>query len=174
MQHTQDKVELTLTSRPPLRRHGLVPLFIALSVGIVLSLMWFTVAIFVFFHHHIIGFILAITALGYASYALLIGYRMISDMNQHFKLELTPSEIILTTFNVKKQKKYFKMLLLDDIKLGEYYPYSDSACIILYTGYAEMEIPLWSLPLNGQDVVDYLLGRGIKIVNVQFDDKIPE
>ncbi len=66
------------------------------------------------------------------------------------------------------------MLLIDDIKIGEYYPYSDSASIILYTSYTEMEIPLWPLNHNGQDVIDYLTGRGVKIVNVQFDDKLPD
>ncbi len=174
MLDTSLRTELTFYAKPPLKRIGLIPFAVALIIGVVLSMMWLVVAIFVFFHNHLIGLILGLTAFSYASYAFLISYGLIQDMNYSFRLELTPSEIILTKYNTKKQKKYFKMLLIDDIKIGEYYPYSDSASIILYTSYTEMEIPLWPLNHNGQDVIDYLTGRGVKIVNVQFDDKLPD
>jgi hypothetical protein len=66
------------------------------------------------------------------------------------------------------------MVLLDDVSYVEYYPYSDSACIIMHACHYEMEVPLWPLGEHGQDVIDFLAGRGIRIVNVQTDDKVPE
>ncbi len=36
------------------------------------------------------------------------------------------------------------------------------------------KFPLWPLGEHAQDVIDYLSGRGIRIVNVQSDDRIPE
>ncbi len=66
------------------------------------------------------------------------------------------------------------MVLIDDVKYAEYYPYCDSSSMILHTSYAQMEVPLWPLGSRGTDVLDYLIGRGVRVVNVQSDDPIPE
>jgi hypothetical protein len=46
--------------------------------------------------------------------------------------------------------------------------------IILHAPYVDMEVPLWPLSGQGADVVDFLNGRGVNVVNVQSDDKIPD
>jgi hypothetical protein len=37
-----------------------------------------------------------------------------------------------------------------------------------------MEVPLWPLGEQVKDVIDFLDGRGLRIVNVQSDDAIPD
>ncbi len=66
------------------------------------------------------------------------------------------------------------MVLLDDVSYGEYYPYGDSACVILHAPYCQMEVPLWPFGERGRDVIDFLTGRGIRVVDVQSDEQIPE
>ena len=65
------------------------------------------------------------------------------------------------------------MVLLQDVLYAEYYPYPDSASIILHTAYSHVEVPLWPMGERGVDVVDYIAGCGIRVMNVQFDDKVP-
>ena len=107
MLDTSLRSKLTFYAKPPLKRIGLIPFAIALIIGVVLSLMWLVVAVFVFFHNHLIGLILGLTAVGYASYAFLISYGLIQDMSCSFRLELTPSEVVLTTYIPKKHKNSY-------------------------------------------------------------------
>jgi hypothetical protein len=73
----------------------------------------------------------------------------------------------------KAKKKGTQMLLLADVIYAEYYPYNDSASIIFHTNYARMEVPLWPMGERAQDVVDFLDGRGVRVINVQSDDSMP-
>jgi hypothetical protein len=89
-------------------------------------------------------------------------------------LELTDSEANLIVIDRLRKKRGVQMVLLDDITYAEYYPYRDSASIIFHTPYTDMDVPLWPMANQGRDVVDYLDGRGVKIINVQSDDPIPD
>jgi hypothetical protein len=102
-----------------------------------------------------------------------IAYRLLVDSKRQYVLELNASEAVLTVLDNLHRQKSTQMVLLDDVKYAEYYPYPDSASVILHAPYTMMEIPLWPLGQQSQDVMDFLAGRGIAIVNAQFDDRIP-
>ena len=103
-----------------------------------------------------------------------MSYTLIHDAFQEYIFELTDTEAVLLVNDKLKHKKSTFMILLNDVRYAEYYPYSDSSCIILHAPYYEMEVPLWPLGAHGQDVLDFLTGRGIRVVNVQSDERIPE
>jgi hypothetical protein len=100
-------------------------------------------------------------------------FGLIRDANRDYQLEVNETEVVLVVVDRLKHKQSTQMVLLDDIQYAEYYPYSDSASVILHAAYFEMEVPLWPLGGHAQDVIDFLAGRGVSIMNVQFDDKVP-
>ncbi len=65
------------------------------------------------------------------------------------------------------------MVLLDDVKFAEYYPYCDDSSVIFHAPYTDMEVPLWPMGLHAQDILDFLKGRGVHVINVQSDEKFP-
>lgn len=99
---------------------------------------------------------------------------LIRDAHRMYVLELTDSEAVLTVLDSASKRCATQMVLLDDITFAEYYPYRDCSSVILHTAYANMEVPLWPLAGHAQDVLDFLDGRGVRVVNVQSDTPFPE
>jgi hypothetical protein len=110
----------------------------------------------------------------FAAFLGSLTYSMFRDACRRYIFEITDTDAVLTVEDKLKRSRSIEMVVLDDIKYAEYYPYTDSACIIFHTPYLQMEVPLWPMGAHGQDVVDFLGGRGVKVVNVQTDDKIPD
>ncbi|HEY9776752.1 MAG TPA: hypothetical protein V6C81_23515 [Planktothrix sp.] len=174
MVSTPGSTKLMLVSNPYTRRVGLFPLIIAISAGWVFVFLWSAVTAYAFWYNNYWAVVLLASTLAFASFLTYMSYSLVRDAFQEYTFELTDSEAILTVLDKLKHKKSMFMILLDDVKYAEYYPYSDSSCIILKAPYYEMEVPLWPLGERAQDVIDFLSGRGIRIVNVQSDDPIPE
>lgn len=173
-----EKIGLTLTSRPGKCRPGLIPMGIALAVGFLFSGLWLTVSACLIiegnFDHVIWGSLTGMCTLLYCFYMGYMAWKLLSDSRRDYLLELTGSEAVLTVVDHMNRKKSTQMVLLDDVKFAEYYPYPDSASVMLHAPYTVMEIPLWPLGNGGIDVIDFLAGRGIRVVNVQSDDRIPD
>ena len=137
-------------------------------------LMWLCVAVWVFQYNQYWSVTLTASTLAFAAFLGFMTHKMVRDGYRDFVLEISDCEAVLSVVDRFEHKRSTQMVLLQDIKFAEYYPFQDSACIILHTAYADMEVPLWPLGTNGVDVVDFLAGRGVKVVNVQSDDKIPD
>jgi hypothetical protein len=168
---------LKVASGPYKSRPGLYPMLIALVIGFGFSLLWLTVSVFLILDGHtpnvIWGSMTGLCTILYCCYMGYIAYRLLVDSKRQYVLELNASEAVLTVLDNLHRQKSTQMVLLDDVKYAEYYPYPDSASVILHAPYTMMEIPLWPLGQQSQDVMDFLAGRGIAIVNAQFDDRIP-
>lgn len=169
-----DQVQLRFVSNPYLRRVGLLPLIVAISFGWLFVLLWAAVSIYAFSYNNYWATVLGGSTCAFAGFLTYMTYSIVQDAFQEYVFELTDSEAVLNVHDKLRHKKSVFMVLLDDVRFAEYYPYSDSSCVILHTPYYEMEVPLWPLGERGKDVIDYLSGRGIKVVNVQSDDRIPE
>ncbi|MBX9686125.1 MAG: hypothetical protein K2X27_05455 [Candidatus Obscuribacterales bacterium] len=173
-----DNVGLELLSGSYKSRPGLIPMIVALTIGFGFSVVWLSVSVILIqdgeLGHVLWGILTACCTIVYCLYMGYIGYRMIVDSQRRYKLELTNSEAVLTVLDKLHRKKSTQMVLFDDVKYAEYYPYPDSSSVILHAPYAVMEIPLWPLGAQAQDVMDFLAGRGVPIVNAQFDDRLPE
>lgn len=170
---------LKLWSNPQQRRPGFKLMSVALVVGFAFSGLWFFVSIGLIFQggfdQIIWGALIGLSALVYGVYLGIIGYKLIADGRQQYDLEVTGSEVVLSVCDTLRKRKSTQMVVLDDVKYAEYYPYPDSASVYLYAPYTVMEIPLWPFGgRGGDDVIDFLKGRGIPVMNVQFDDKVPE
>lgn len=175
---TVDSVRLKLSSKPYKHRSGLIPMVVALAVGFCFSCLWFGVAIWMMLQSGIEfitwGVMIILSTLLYCVYLGFAGYRLFIDSRRRYALELTESEAILSVIDTFHQKKSTQMVLLADVRYAEYYPYPDSASLILHAPYTDMEIPLWPFCLQSQDALDFLEGRGVNIINVQSDDPIPD
>lgn len=167
-------VLLRFTSSPYIKRVGLIPLIIALAAGWVFVLLWTAVSIYAFTYNNYWSLVLAASTVAFASFLGYMTYGLVRDAYQEYVFEITDTEAVLFVHDKMRHRHSTYMILLDDVRYAEYYPYSDSSSIILHAPYYEMEVPLWPLGRHGQDVVDYLSGRGIRVVNVQSDDRIPE
>jgi len=169
-----NSVEMRLVSGSSWRRVGLIPMLVAVGLGFVFVVMWLAVAAFVFAYNPLWSLLLTASTTVFAVYLALVGQRLLSDGRRQYILELNDSEAVLVVLDRRKGCRSTQMVLLDDVRYAEYYPFQDSASIILHAPYTDMEIPLWPMGSHGQDVVDFLDGRGVRVVNVQGDDPIPD
>ncbi|MBZ0188239.1 MAG: hypothetical protein K8F91_18460 [Candidatus Obscuribacterales bacterium] len=170
----QLKESLILKSDPRVKKVGAGVLSVALAIGWVFTVLWLVVATFTLPYNIYWAFVLACTALAFGFLLTFMSYTNFRDGRRSYMLELTGQEAVLTVVDRLEKKRSTQMVLLDDIVYAEYYPYQDSKSIIFHTPYARMEVPLWPLPNRGQDVVDFIIGRGVKVVDVQGDDPIAE
>ncbi|MBP9093098.1 hypothetical protein KBI23_18880 [bacterium] len=168
-----DRCSITLTSQPHKRRAGLVPLCTAICLGWAFVLMWLTVAVIILWEWPAWGVLIGLSSVTFGALLTLFGLGLIRDSRREYLLELTESEVVLVVTDRKAKKKGTLMLLLADVTYAEYYPYTDSASIIFHTNYSKMEVPLWPMGDRAQDVVDFLDGRGVRVINVQSDDCLP-
>lgn len=151
-----------------------MPMTISVSVGWIFVVLWSLVTIFAFAHNIYWATVLAGSTAAFGTFLAFMSGTLIHDAFIEYVFELTDSEAVLFITDKLMHSRTTKMVLLDDVKYAEYYPYRDSSCVILHAPYTEMEVPLWPLGVHGQDVLDFLGGRGIKVVNVQSDDRIPD
>lgn len=168
-----DTAYIRLNSSPYMKRVGLWPLAVGVAVGWIFVVLWAIVAIMSFAYNTYWAIVIAGST---CTFAALLGYTthiLIHDACKEYIFEFTDSEAVMYLTDRLKHKQSTQMILLSDVKYAEYYPYLDSTSIILDAGYTQMEIPLWPLGKRSQDVIDFLSGRGITIVNTQSDDKIP-
>jgi len=171
---TQEPAKLRLVSNPYSKRVGLVMLVVTICFGWIFVFLWGAVSVYALAYNNYWALVLAASTLAFAGFLSYMSYSLIQDAFQEYVFELTETEAILSVTDKLRHKKSTFMILLDDVRFAEYYPYSDSSCIILHAPYYEMEVPLWPLGVHGQDVLDYLTGRGIRVVNVQSDERFPE
>jgi hypothetical protein len=167
-----------LKSKPYKKRSGLIPMTIALAVGFLFSCLWLITAGWLILQPanelRIWGIVIAMCTLAYCGYLSLCAYRLMGDGKRAYFVELTDSEVVLNVVDHLHHKRGTNMVLLNDVKYAEYYPFPDSASVILHTSYASMEVPLWPFGSQAQDVIDFLEGSGVRIINVISDDPIPD
>ncbi|MBX9948975.1 MAG: hypothetical protein K2Y39_07425 [Candidatus Obscuribacterales bacterium] len=168
------QIAIKLVSKPYSKRTALGPLLVGIAVGWIFAGLWAVTGICALWHNVAWGLMLIASTSGFSLFLGLMTYSMVRDANRSFVFELTDSDAVLYVYDRLKKRKSTQMVLLDDVKYVEYYPYSDSSAMILHTAYAQMEVPLWPLGEQVKDVIDFLDGRGVKIFNVQFDDVIPD
>jgi hypothetical protein len=142
-------------------------------MGWAFSLAWLMVAIMTMSQNLLYSLLLIFTTVSFSVLLGLLTYGLLRDNYRDYVLQLTDSEAILVVIDRLRNRSATQMVLLDDVSYAEYYPYQDSASIIFHTAYTDMEVPLWPMTNQGRDIVDYLDGRGVKIINVQSDDPIP-
>jgi hypothetical protein len=166
---------ITLTSNPHKKRAGLIPLCVGIAMGWAFSLLWLIVTISTL-PITPVQFLpwSFISSIGFCAFLGLESFSLLRDHYRDYVLELTDTEAILVVIDRLRKTRAVQMILLDDVSYAEYYPYQDSALIIFHTSYTDMAVPLWPMTNQGRDVVDYLDGRGVKIINVQSDDPIPD
>jgi len=165
-------------SKPYKTRAGLIPMVVAISVGFLFSFAWIGIAIWMMTRRTadvlIWGGLITLSTLVYGTYLMLITGKMLREARYKYSLELTESEAVLSVIDPQNRVRSTRMVLLDDVKYGEYYPYPDTASVILHAPYADLELPLWSFGEQRQDAIDFLEGRGVRIVNVLSDDPISQ
>ena len=164
---------LKLNSNPYRQRVGLIPLIIGIGTGWIFVGLWLWVAVIAFPYNHLWAILISLSTLGFATFLSLLSYSLFQDAHREYQLELNDSEAILIVHDRLGKRKATQMMLLDDIKYAEYYPYQDSASVILHGPHAQMEGTTLPMGKRGEDVVDFLAGRGIRVLNVQFDDQLP-
>jgi hypothetical protein len=145
-----------------------------MALGWAFSLIWMTLAVITMPQNQLWSILQIVTTLGFDFFLALMSFGLLRDNYRDYVLELTDTEAILVVIDRLRKRRGTQMILLEDVSYCEYYPYPDQASIIFHTPYTDMEVPLWPMTNQGRDVVDYLDGRGLKIINVQSDDPIPD
>ena len=166
--------KIKIDSIDGVKRIGTGALWAAIGVGLLFVVLWLIVAVGVIPYNIYWSTTLALAASAFGSLLLYMAYCIVRDGKRKFSLELNDSEAVLVVCDRMHNKKAVQMVLLDDIEYAEFYPYRDSATIILHSSYTKMEVPLWPFGAQISDVLDFLDGRGIKIIDVQSDEPLPE
>ncbi len=157
-----------------LGRTGLIPLLIGVCIGWLFVCIWGGLAAFSLSHNLYWGVVLAASSCAFAGFLTWMSYTLIRDAFKTYTFELTDAEAVLEIIDRLRHTKQTTMVLLDDIKFAEYYPYRDSSSLIFHASYTDMEVPLWPMGLHAEDILDFLKGRGVKVINVQSDEKFPD
>ena len=168
------QIAIKLVSKPYSTRAALGPLMVGVAVGWGFVALWLCTGLFALMNNVYWGLMLLASTSGFSIILFLMTYSMVRDAHRSFVFELTDSDAVLYVHDRLKKRTSTQMVLLDDVKYVEYYPYSDSSSMILHTSYTQMEVPLWPMGDQVRDIIDFLDGRGLRIVNVQFDDVIPD
>jgi hypothetical protein len=169
----EDRNLIKLVSNPYQRRSGLLPITIGVVLGWIFSVLWFCVSILALPYNPLWSALVAASTIAFSIFLGAMTASIVSDAYRDYQIELNETEVVLIVIDRLRRRRSTQMVLLDDIKYAEYYPYSDSASVILHATYIAMEVPLWPMGGRAQDVIDFLSGRGIRVMNVQFDDKVP-
>ncbi len=171
---TCPSVNMRVVSGPYIKRRGLVPLVIGLCIGWIFVCLWAGVAAFLLANNLTWAFVLFGSTFGFAGFLTWMTYTLVCDAFKTYTFELTDVEAVLEIFDRLKHTRRTQMVLLDDIKFAEYYPYCDSSSLIFHAPYTDMEVPLWPMGTHAQDILDFLNGRGVHVINVQSDERFPE
>jgi len=169
-----ERVGLKLVSNPYRCRTGLIPLAVAIVLGWIFVFLWVMVAFLAVSHNLLASIMLLCSLSAFATFLGFLTYTLVRDAYRDYIFEITDTDAILMVVDRLRHRRSTQMVLLDDIKYAEYYPYRDSASIIFHAPYIQMEVPLWPMSGRAQDVVDFLDGRGVRVVNVQSDEPMPE
>jgi hypothetical protein len=145
----------------------------ALTAGWIFVGLWSALALFCLSHNVYWALILCASTTAFACFLLWMTATTLVESFTNYTFEMTPSEVVLTSYNRLRKRTKILMMLLDDITFAEYYPYRDSSSLILHAAHCDMEVPLWPMGARSQDILDYLQGRGVKIINVQSDECFP-
>jgi hypothetical protein len=169
-----NRTGIKLISDPNVQRAALVPFAVGIGLGWVFIVIWGVVACVAFLKSPLWGALLLASLAAFASLLGFLSYTIVRNSCRDYIFEITDTDAVLLVIDRLRRRRSMQMVLLEDIKFAEYYPYRDSASIIFHAPYTKMEVPLWPMGSRGQDVVDFLLGRGVRVVNVQSDDNFPE
>ncbi len=168
------KTSIRLVSGSCWQRIGLRPLIFYLLLAGLVTVLWYGLSLWLVPYNPIWALATGSLATLFTLYLGWVICRLVRDAYKDYTLELNGTEIVLKSFDRLKKQTTVEMVLLDDVTYAEYYPYQDSGCIILHAPYVNLEVPLWPMGTRGQDVVDFLKGSGVTVVNVLSDEKIPE
>ncbi len=166
-----EKIKLVSDRRTCYRRVS--PVLWGIAFGYLMVGAAIFAGLLAYVHNFYFALSLFFTGLGFAIFLGFLTYNLIRDACCDYILEITGHEAIFSKIDNWQKKRTDQLLLLTDIKYVEYYPYQDSASIIFHTPYIDMDVPLWPLGNHVQDILDFLEGAGVKVINVQSDESIP-
>jgi len=149
-------------------------MIIALGFYWVFAIVWLIAALWIFQYNWLWSLVLLAATVCFGGFLSLMTHKTVADGYKDYVLEINEQEAVLMVSDRLGNCQSTQMVLLDDVKYAEYYPYSDSSLIILHAPYVDMEVPLWPMAAHAQDVIDYLQGRNVNVVNVLSQDKIPD
>jgi hypothetical protein len=167
-------VNLRFASGSHFSRVGFIPMCIAIGLGWIFMVLWLVTAIFIMPMNIGWAVMLMLSVAAFSFYLSSISYNLACDCMKDYVLEVNESEVVLKVTDRIRKKVVTQMVLLDDVSYVEYFPSPDTATMILHSSYIDMEVPLWPMGYGGQDVVAFIEGRGVKVVNLQSDDKLPD
>jgi len=150
-----------------------IPMLWGTGIGYIMVGTAFFGSYLVLQHNSYLALSLFIPALAFAILLGVVAYRLIADILCDYTLEISAEDVVFSKYDRLRKKQTNQLALLSDIKYVEYYPYQDSASIIFHTNDLDIDVPLWPLGGHVQDVVDFLTGAGVRVIDVQSDESIP-
>jgi hypothetical protein len=150
-----------------------IPVFWGIALGYLMVATAIIAGFLAYAHNYYFALSLFFIGLAFACCLGFLIYNLMREMFCDYILEINNQDAIFSKIDNWQNKRTDQLLLLTDIKYVEYYPYQDSASIIFHTSYIDMDVPLWPMGSHAQDILDFLEGAGIKVINVQSDESIP-
>jgi hypothetical protein len=153
---------------------SMVPMMWGIGLGWIMVGAGVLAGSLAFAHNQYYSLGLVVPAFIFALYLIFNTYNLIRQSTCEYIIEITDHDAAFSKIDHWQKKKTNQSILLADIKYAEYYPYLDSASIIFHTSYSDIEMPLWPMGNHARDAVDFLAGTGVKVIDVQSDEAIPD
>lgn len=147
-------------------RSGYMPLSVGLALAYCFVVLGLVVSVNMLPLNMPFAILILCSTITFGILVTAMSLSIIKDMQRSYSLEVNETEVVLDITERSGKSKPL-MILLDDVIYAEYY---SSSCVIFHTSYRDFEVPIWPLGARGADFVDYLIGRGVRIVNVEQDE----
>lgn len=166
MSHPLYNTALKFSSGRYKMRSGYMPLSVGLGLAYCFVVLWLIVSINMIPLNPPFGILIMCSTITFCFLVTAMSLSIVKDMQRSYSLEVNETEVVLDITERSGKSKPL-MILLDDVIYAEYY---SSSCVIFHTSYRDFEVPIWPLGARGVDFVDYLIGRGVQVINVEQDE----
>ena len=164
---SKEKTKLQLTSIDTLNRKGQTGVILLYGLAWVFVAVWYAAAWATIDNSIAYAALLAVVNTAFMVYLLFAFKKLKTRLKTQYVVEVTDRAIHFFKIGGEPYKQNHKCLELDKIEQAECYRYQDSGSMIIMSRSGQkMEIPMWCMPSNGEDLVECLKNRGIKILNI--------
>jgi len=162
--------KMRFVSRPYQKKMGLIATAVAVLFSWPIVAISYVIASSELGRYKIWGPISLLLVGAFATYILILTYRLIRESRCQYELTIEGDRVSLTTIDQQDGSANRQQVSLSKVISAEYFEPRDSSSLLLKGDGTALEIPLWSFgPESESKIVAYVRALGVNIVGIPND-----
>ncbi|MGD9681944.1 MAG: hypothetical protein AB7W16_12235 [Candidatus Obscuribacterales bacterium] len=158
---------IQLTSLPASKRPGYFAVTGVYLFACAFVIVWYAAAWTTYSQSAAFATMILVINSVFAAYLFFSLRRLRHRIATQFVIEIAGDFLYFFELDKLSNERKYTRINLDEVVSCEYYPYQDSASLILTTAHEKtLDLPLWLMPDSGRMLVDHLKDRGFEILRV--------